>query len=187
MVATTTFDSGSMRVTVLSKPLATQTAPAPTARSVGVPPTEILLTSFFRSGSIRETVLSSPFRTQTAPSPMAMLDGDTPTGIPPRTLFVLGSMTATELGATEASPAPSSPPATARNATVRATARTDAPPSEKRAKRLRRRPFPTGGRAPERRSSSRDASCRRIACSSSWRARLGSRPSSSTRVRRSSW
>jgi hypothetical protein len=56
-------------------PLPTQTAPAPAAMSLGIPPIEKRRTTSWVSGSIFVTVRSSVFSAQIAPSPTATLLG----------------------------------------------------------------------------------------------------------------
>src|SRR5438128_12139761 len=69
----------------------TQTAPAQTATSWGVPPTLIVATTRFELGSIRATV-PSPLATQTDPAPTATPAGCWPTVTLCSTRLVLGSI-----------------------------------------------------------------------------------------------
>jgi hypothetical protein len=71
IVCTTVLVTGSIRETVLSRLLATQTAPFPVVIPLGLLPTLIVWATILFRGSIRDTVSSSALVTQTAPSPTA--------------------------------------------------------------------------------------------------------------------
>ena len=76
------YVTGSIRVTVPSSLLATQTARGPTAIPSGLPPTGTpLLVTVPVTGSIRSTVLSPRLATQTPLGPLAMATGTLPTWI----------------------------------------------------------------------------------------------------------
>src|SRR5256884_8079428 len=79
MLWTTVFVPGSIRETVLSRLLRTQTAPAPVAIPLGPLPTGIVSTTALVAGSIRDTVWPSALVTQYAPSPAATAVGVAPT------------------------------------------------------------------------------------------------------------
>src|SRR5688572_10928154 len=70
---------GSIRVTVPSRALATQTDPAPTATADGPLPTLIVWTTRLVAALMRETDLASLLATQTAPKPTARPVGPSPT------------------------------------------------------------------------------------------------------------
>jgi peptide/nickel transport system substrate-binding protein len=78
IVATTSFDSVSIRDTVLEAVFATQTDPADAASAVGPSPTRIV-SAARDSGSIRLTIPSPELATQTAPSAATIPDGRVPT------------------------------------------------------------------------------------------------------------
>ena len=78
--------SGSIRDTVPSLRLATQTAPAPTATPLGPLPTGILASGVPDRGSSRMTLAVSSLATQIAPAPAASADGRPPTSIALRDL-----------------------------------------------------------------------------------------------------
>ena len=85
IVATTSFVEGSIRETVSSSELETQTAPKPTATSSGTAPTEMVASTDARAGSIRETLgvpplSNSEFTTQRLSNPSTMPIGSPPTG-----------------------------------------------------------------------------------------------------------
>ena len=75
------FVPGSIRETVPSRLLTTQTAPAPVAIPLGPLPTGIVSTTAFVPGSIRDTVWRSALVTQYAPSPAATAVGVAPTPV----------------------------------------------------------------------------------------------------------
>ena len=75
------FVPGSIRETVPSRLLTTQTAPAPVAIPLGPLPTGIVSTTAFVPGSIRDTVWPSALVTQYAPSPAATAVGVAPTPV----------------------------------------------------------------------------------------------------------
>src|SRR5215510_8111205 len=82
--------AGSIRVTVPSWPLATQTASGPAAMPSGRPPTWIpLLVTLPVTGSIRSTVSSPSLATHTPLGPLAIATGTLPTGITCTTALVL--------------------------------------------------------------------------------------------------
>jgi hypothetical protein len=65
IVAVARPSCGSIRVMVLSSPLATQTAPPPTQMPLGPLPTGMVLTAWFVAGEIHETVPSRLLTTHT--------------------------------------------------------------------------------------------------------------------------
>ena len=67
IVATAAWRRGSIRVTVPSPALTTQTAPSPTAIRVGRVPTGIVAVTVFSFGSTSETVFESASVTQIDP------------------------------------------------------------------------------------------------------------------------
>ncbi len=71
----------SIRTSLPSPPLATQTLSPSVAIAVGVLPTGIVVITEPVAGSIDLTVPSSAFATQTARFPTAIADGPRPTGI----------------------------------------------------------------------------------------------------------
>src|SRR4051812_30965523 len=75
----TVFVPGSIRETVPSRLLTTQTAPAPVAIPLGPLPTGIVSTTAFVRESIRDTVWRSALVIQYAPSPAATAVGVAPT------------------------------------------------------------------------------------------------------------
>src|SRR5882724_147226 len=81
MLWTTVFVPGSMRETVPSRLLTTQTAPAPVVIPLGPLPTGIVSTTAVVPGSIRDTVWRSALVTQYAPSPAATAVGVAPTAV----------------------------------------------------------------------------------------------------------
>ena len=78
IVSATWGDAGSMRETVPSEPLATQTEPWPTATPTGPLPTWYVSLGAFWPALIRATVSASGFVTQVAPSPTATPPGEAP-------------------------------------------------------------------------------------------------------------
>src|SRR5262245_14812718 len=78
---TTVFVAGSIRATMASRLLTTQTAPAPVAIPLGPLPTGIVSTTAVVPGSIRDTVWPSALVTQYAPSPAATAVGVAPTPV----------------------------------------------------------------------------------------------------------
>src|SRR5712691_14475 len=96
---TTVLVAGSIRETVPSRLLTTQTAPLPVMIPLGLLPTGIVWTTAFVEGSILETVWSSAFVTQYAPSPTATCVGVAPTPTSATSRPEPESRTATELPA----------------------------------------------------------------------------------------
>src|SRR6476661_2418226 len=101
MFWTTVFVPGSIRETVPSRLLTTQTAPAPKAIPVGPLPTGIDSTTAFVPGLIRDTVLPSALVTQYASAPAATAVGVAPTAVAATRRPERPSMTASELPAAE--------------------------------------------------------------------------------------
>src|SRR3954451_16701482 len=81
MLWTTVFVPGSIRETVPSRLLTTQTAPAPVAIPLGPLATGIVSTTAVVPESIRDTVWRSALVTQYAPSPAATAVGVAPTPV----------------------------------------------------------------------------------------------------------
>src|SRR3954454_9605539 len=77
----TVFVPGSIRETVPSRLLTTQTAPAPVAIPLGPFPTGIVSTTAVVPESIRDTVWRAALVTQYAPSPAATVAGVGPTPV----------------------------------------------------------------------------------------------------------
>jgi hypothetical protein len=80
-VARTESVAGSIRDTVPSRVLATQTLPDPIATAVGPFPTGIAWTTSLDAGSMRSSVPEFSLATHTPPTPTAIPAGPGPTGI----------------------------------------------------------------------------------------------------------
>src|SRR4051794_11777450 len=106
----TVFVPGSIRETVPSRLLTTQTARAPVAIPLGPLPTGIVCRTAFVPGSIRDTEWPSALVTQYAPSPAATAVGVAPTPVAATRRPERTSTTASESPAAETAERPSLPP-----------------------------------------------------------------------------
>src|SRR6476619_2931421 len=106
MLWTTIFVPGSIRETVPSRLLTTQTAPAPVAIPLGPLPTGIVSTTAFVPESIRDTVWRSALVIQYAPSPAATAVGVAPTPVAATRRPERASTTANESPAAETAERP---------------------------------------------------------------------------------
>src|SRR5258707_46679 len=108
-VAVTEFVPGSIRETVPSRLLTTQTAPAPVAIPLGPLPTGIVSTTAVVPESIRDTVWRSALVTQYAPSPAATAVGVAPTAVAATRRPERASTTPSESSAAETAARPLPP------------------------------------------------------------------------------
>src|SRR5438067_9517023 len=102
----TVFVPGSIRETVPSRLLTTQTAPAPVVIPLGPLPTVIGWTTALVRGLIRDTVWRSALVTQYAPSPNATAVGVAPTPVAATRRPERASTTASESPAAETAERP---------------------------------------------------------------------------------